>query len=240
MSEIIITIGSSGSGKSTAIKKMFPDHIVVSPDNYREAISQDYSISGPNHIFDYARIFGSKPSELEQNDPEIFELAKQIVPEDILRNSSNLDSAIFKFAFQRLNELLKSGKDVIFDATTLSAKRWRPLVEIGRKAGASVKALWMTPDEFENDDELMQQLIRNNEERHSIDSLTGKPRGRFTPVPVLQQMNEASLRLRENPPVAGGDDSSFDEVIKVPIKKRQKNVMSFSWMNRAKKFQDRR
>jgi predicted kinase len=237
MSELIVTIGPSGSGKSTAIRKIFPNHIVLSPDNLREEISYDYSISGPRHKFNYGETFGTKISDLKKTNIELYEKIIEIIPAKEIDENSNLDANIFKYVMNELYELLISGHNIVFDATTLSSARWEPLIKIARKANAVVKALWLTDDEFSNKEEYLEQILKNNEERHSLDVGTGKPRGRYTPKLVLEQMTESALKLKENPPpIQNKSDNKigFDEVIKYPVKKRDILANKTSWLKFAK------
>lgn len=212
---LIVTIGVSGSGKSYAINERFPDAEVVSPDSIRESIVPEYAVSGPKSPFDYRTTFTTKIDTLKDLMPQVVENAKMVLGNNFLRGNWCLDEAIFKYAHAKVRELLSEGKDVVFDATTLNAGRWNPLLQIAKETGAKTKALWMRPlEEFHSADDFRKQILRSNEERHAVDSLTGKPKGRFTPVQALDPMIESALRLEQNPP------TGFDEIIHVPVKKR--------------------
>lgn len=223
MSELIVTIGVSGSGKSTAINERFPDYTIVSPDSIREQIEPEYATSGEG--YNYARVF---TTPLKYLSPEFIEQIAQVIPEEFLNPKKVLDAIVFEYAFHLLRQKLSSGENVVFDATTLSPQRWNPLITLAKDCKAKVKALWMSSsDEFEDANDFVAQIIRNNEQRHAIDEATGKPKGRFTPVSVLESMSQQALRLEDEPP------SGFDEVIKVPIRRREAKTRS--WLEFAKK-----
>lgn len=212
---LVITIGVSGSGKSYAINERFPDAEVISLDSIRESIVPEYSISGPKSPFDYRLTFTTKISALRGLLPQVVQNAEMVLGKNFLRDNWCLDEAIFKYAHAKVRELLSEGKDVVFDATTLTSARWTPLQQIARECGAKTKAMWMRPlEEFKDADDFRAQILRSNEERHALDSLTGKPKGRFTPVQALGPMIQSALKLEDNPP------TGFDEVVSVPVKKR--------------------
>lgn len=223
MSELIVMIGASGSGKSFVTNERYADYFVVSPDKIREELSPDYAISGPGHPFDYDGTFGTKLSILKNTKPELFKSIQTMIPEEHLKVDSALDAIIFRYAFALLREKLTEGVHVVMDSTCLNHKRWNPVIEIGRQCSATIKALWLSPCDFKNVEEFEKQILKNNNERHGIDHLTGRPLGRFTPTPVLRQMIVAVMKLEDSPPPIArfsGDPKGFDEIIKVPVKKR--------------------
>ena len=223
MSELIVLVGASGSGKSFVVNERYYDYEVVSPDSIREELDSSYAISGPGYSFDYDGTFGTKLSVLKKTKPELSKRIEEMIPEEHLKVDSALDAVIFRYAFALLREKLNGGKNVVMDSTCLNHKRWNPMIEIGRQCNATIKALWLSPCDFKTVEEFEKQILKNNNERHGLDALTGKPKGRFTPIPVLRQMIVAVMKLEESPPPLArfdGDKNGFDEVIKVPVKKR--------------------
>lgn len=57
------------------------------------------------------------------------------------RSCQDKNAAVFRIAFERLEEAAQSGKDVIFDSTAVSVKRRRPLLEVAKKHGMFAYAM---------------------------------------------------------------------------------------------------
>lgn len=70
-----------------------------------------------------------------------------ISPDDIRRDlfgvqyDPRVEPAVWRLAYKRLAQALAAGKEVCFDATNLTRARRRPLIKIGRRAGAAVEAV---------------------------------------------------------------------------------------------------
>lgn len=58
---------------------------------------------------------------------------------DVQNQSRNAE--VFKLAFQRMDEALKSGKSVIFDSCAQSRERRKAIIQIGKKYDAEIHAI---------------------------------------------------------------------------------------------------
>lgn len=200
MAKLIMPIGPSASGKSTAAAERYPGAAVVSFDAVRAQIDPRYEASG-DYAKEYEAIFTRPAGQIE--DPAIYEKAKAILG-DGFDDGSCLNALIAgsKLLAEVVTTALKRGEDVIVDNMNTSPKTRRQWLDLADSVPGSKKvALLMLPT-GDSDMSLAEILISNNELRISSG-------GRGTPEHVLENMAQLCHRYYGNYEEFSEDSEAF-------------------------------
>ena len=117
MSKLIIPVGVPGSGKST-LAATIPGAIVLSSDNIREELFGDANLQ-------YTEEYAAKKIKQKKIDTSDLSDEKLLALKIHLCNAS-----VFGTLNYRVKKALKEGKDVVYDATNISAKTRKGILKL--------------------------------------------------------------------------------------------------------------
>lgn len=156
MSKLIIPVGVPGSGKST-LAATIPGAIVLSSDNIREELFGDANLQ-------YTEEYAAKKIKQKKIDTSDLSYEKLLALKIHLCNAS-----VFGTLNYRVKKALKEGKDVVYDATNISAKTRKGILK-------SFAGLYDSAEAYFFDIPIETAIERNNK------------RDRVVPVEVIERM----------------------------------------------------
>jgi predicted kinase len=131
----------------------------------------------------------------------LYQFSGEVISTDDIRRrefgvqyDQQLEPAVWQLAYERLEEYIRSGKDVCFDATNTTRGRRKPLIELAKKYGAGVEGVVFLQE--------LDVLIKRNRSR---------PPGKKVPEEVIKdKLQELEMPSYEE----GFDKIEFLEVFR--------------------------